>query len=194
MVEIADILEFWFGPTWRDGTVSDADRKRWWVKSPELDEEIRESFAETHGEIVAGNRENWLESAEGALAYVIVLDQFSRNMFRDSAAMYANDARATAAAGAAVEAGFDRQLSDTLRMFLYMPFMHAEDLAAQNRCVELFEALATESERFRGNVGYAVQHRDIVAEFGRFPHRNKILDRAMTPEEQRFLDEGGATF
>lgn len=116
---------------------------------------------------------------------MILLDQFPRNAFRQSAQMFATDAQALAIATAAVERGLDQQVEPVLRPFIYLPFMHAESLAAQQRCVELNATLDENTQRF------AVLHHDIIARFGRFPHRNALLGRATTPEEQRFLDEGG---
>jgi len=192
---IDDVLGFWFGELDESGRVGEAQRRRWFEKDPELDREIRRRFEDRHRAIGQGECEDWLDSARGALAYVIVLDQFSRNMFRGTPAMFSSDSQALAAATSAIERGLDRQLEPELRAFLYMPFMHAEDRRAQRRCVELFSQLRDEEgERFSGNVRFAELHRDIVERFGRFPHRNPILGRTMTSVEQQFLDEGGPSF
>jgi len=148
---------------------------------------------------VAGKCEGWLGDGPGTLAYVVVLDQFARNMFRDTPTMFAADALALNAAQQGVEKGFDKALRTHEAVFLYMPLMHAEDLAAQNRCIELFEQLAERSDeraakQVRGNVDFAIRHRDIIARFGRFPHRNAILKRESTPEEIEFLKTPGSSF
>ncbi len=128
----------------------------------------------------------WRASDDGLLALVIVLDQFPRNMFRGDARTYATDPLAREVASQAIARGADRRVDRTLQQFLYMPFMHSEELADQERCVALFAA-AGESE----NAKFAEGHADIVRRFGRFPHRNKMLGRATTEAEQTFLDDGG---
>jgi uncharacterized protein (DUF924 family) len=175
---IDDVLAFWF-----------ADSKRWWKKDPAFDAEIRERFGALHSAIEADECEDWLQSARGALAYVVVLDQFSRNMFRGSARMFASDERALRAAKAAIDDGHDQTLGDAERGFLYMPFMHSEALADQDRCVELFAASDAP-----GNLKFAEQHRDIIRRFGRFPHRNELLGRESTDEEREFLTQPGSSF
>jgi len=172
-----DVLEFWFG-----------EPANWWKKDPAFDAEIVDRFGELHAAIERGDHEDWRATPSGALAYVIVLDQFSRNMFRGTARMFASDAQALAAARDAVERHHDADLPADRRAFLYMPFMHSEDLADQERGVALFEALSP------GQTKYSVAHRDIVARFGRFPHRNEILGRTSTPEELEFLTQPGSSF
>jgi uncharacterized protein (DUF924 family) len=173
-----DVLAFWF-----------ADPARWWRKDPAFDAEIRTRFLGLHQAITRGEHEDWRATPRGALAYVVVLDQFSRNMFRDSAGMFASDAQAAATARVAVDRGDDRSFTDAERMFLYMPLMHSENLADQDRCVALFQALGRSSE-----LRYAEQHRDIIRRFGRFPHRNQLLGRASTPEEREFLLQSESSF
>jgi len=195
MSEIDDVLDFWFGALDDDGRADATHRSRWFSKDPAFDREIGERFAAVREAILAGEREAWLEGARGSLAYVIVLDQLSRNMFRDSPEMYAADDLALATASRSIESGFDRDVALGQRPFFYLPLMHAENLEQQNRCVALFEALAAEHpEPFSGNLQYAIVHRDVVARFGRFPHRNEILGRPSTPEEVAFLDGGGPRF
>ena len=177
-VSVDEVLEFWF-----------ADPARWWKKDPAFDAEIRSRFSELHELIERGEQEDWRKAPRGALAYVIVLDQFSRNMFRGTARMFASDARAIAAARAAIEGGDDQALDPAERTFLYMPFMHSEDHADQERSVALFQSLSAPDQ-----VRYAEQHRDIVRRFGRFPHRNELLGRASTPEELEFLTQPGSSF
>jgi uncharacterized protein (DUF924 family) len=171
-----DVLAFWF-----------ADAKRWWKKDAAFDAEIRARFQDLHGAIRRDEHEDWLDTPRQTLAYVVVLDQFSRNMFRESARMYEGDARALAAARRALDRDFDRDLSRDERMFLYMPLMHSEDIADQDRSVTLFSSLP---EWLR----YAEEHRDIVLRFGRFPHRNALLGRSSTAEELDFLKQPGSAF
>jgi uncharacterized protein (DUF924 family) len=171
------VLAFWL-----------ADSARWWKKDPAFDAEVRNRFLALHEAIDRGEREDWLETPRGALAYVIVLDQFSRNMFRGSARSFASDARARAGARRAVERGDDRALSVDERTFLYMPFMHSENLADQDRACALFAAARPDQAR------YAELHRDIIRRFARFPHRNAVLGRTSTPEEEEFLKQPGSSF
>ncbi len=175
---IDDVLSFWM-----------SDPARWWKKDPAFDEQIRERFLALHEAIDRGEHEGWLDTPRGALAYVIVLDQFSRNMFRESPRAFASDPRARAATKRALERGDDRALPVDERVFLYMPLMHSEDLADQERSVELFGALGA-AEQLR----FAQVHRDIVRRFGRFPHRNGPLGRTSTPEEIEFLKGPGSSF
>jgi uncharacterized protein (DUF924 family) len=171
-----DILSFW----------RNAGEKRWWTKDGAFDAEICERFFSLWTEAAAGRLAHWQESDDGALALVIVLDQFPRNMFRDEARTYATDALARDVARRALADGVDARVAEDLRGFLYMPFMHSEDLADQERCIALFEKLGHEE-----NAKYAAHHADIIRRFGRFPHRNRILGRTTTPDEQAFLDSGG---
>ena len=172
-----DVLAFWF-----------TDPARWWRKDPAFDADVHERFLALHEAVDRGEHEDWLDTPRGALAYVVVLDQFSRNMFRGTARSFTSDARARAGARLAVERGDDRGLSDDERPFLYMPFMHSEDLADQDRCCALFAASRADQLR------YAELHRDIIRRFGRFPHRNAVLGRASTPEEEEFLKQPGSSF
>ena len=172
----ADILAFW----------REAGRDRWYEKDDGFDAEVRHRYLDLWHEAAAGKLSSWEASDDGALALVIVLDQFPRNMFRGDPRTYASDALAREVAGRAIDRGTDARIDPVLVEFLYMPLMHSEALADQLRCVELFRK-AGNSE----NLGYAERHADIVRRFGRFPHRNRLLGRATTPEEQAFLDGGG---
>jgi uncharacterized protein (DUF924 family) len=174
---IDEVISFWF-----------ADPARWWRKDPSFDEEIRARFAALHAALERDELEDWKRTPRGTLAYVIVLDQFSRNMFRDTPRMFASDARARAAVHEAIARCDDVALSSVERGFLYMPLMHSEKLAEQEQSVALYGALDT------GQLSFARQHRDIVERFGRFPHRNAILGRASTPEELAFLEQPGSSF
>lgn len=171
-----DIISFW----------RDAGPDKWWEKDEAFDRTIRSRFLATHVAAACGELAAWEASAEGALALVIVFDQFSRNMFRDSARAFATDPLACAVARRAIARGFDRSIDQALRPFFYMPFMHSEALADQDHCVALFAALGD-----AGQSEYAAIHRDVIAKFGRFPHRNHLLGRDTTTAEQKFLDGGG---
>ncbi len=195
----ADVLAFWFGDLDADGLAAADRAERWWIKSSAFDDEIRRRFGAEHAAVAAGRRAGWRTTARGRLAEVVVLDQFSRNLFRETARMYAWDATALALAESALARGDDAFLATDECAFLYMPFMHSESLADQARCVALFEKLAAAcSDRARdrvlGNLRFAVAHRDIVARFGRFPHRSVLLGRASTPEEEAFLKQPGSSF
>jgi uncharacterized protein (DUF924 family) len=170
-----DLIDFW----------CEAGPGRWFRPDAAFDARFRERFLAAHEAAAAGELASWAGSAEGALALVLLLDQFPRNAFRGTPRMYATDPQARAAADAAVRAGFDQQVAPDLRAFFYLPFMHSEQPADLERCVALSEAVGGETLRF------ARHHRDIVARFGRFPHRNAVLGRASSAEEERFLQEGG---
>jgi uncharacterized protein (DUF924 family) len=170
-----DILAFW----------REAGPDRWFKRDAAFDQSIRTRFLATYEAAARGELDGWEASAEGALALVIVLDQFPRNMFRGEARAFATDERARRTANLALKRGYDLDVSAQERGFLFLPFMHSESLADQNRCVELYRAAED------ANLKYAIEHRDIIRRFGRFPHRNAILGRASTAEEQTFLEGGG---
>jgi uncharacterized protein (DUF924 family) len=170
-----DVLAFW----------REAGPDRWYAKDDAFDAEIRDKFLTLYESASVGQLDHWGATAEGALALVIVLDQFPRNMFRGSARTFAADARARAVANLALKRGYDQDLPEADRGFLFLPFMHSEDLADQERGVALYRAAGDE------NLKYAEEHRDIIRRFGRFPHRNVVLGRETTPQERAFLDGGG---
>ncbi len=170
---IHEVLRFWFEET---------RPAAWFTRDEAVDAEIRKRFGALHASLTEKVPASVTQTPLGALATVIVLDQFSRNLYRNSPRAYATDATALAIAQEAIQAGFDRELSIPQRMFLYMPFQHSEDREVQRRSVELFEALGNANA-----LDYARQHRDIVERFGRFPHRNRVLGRETTPEEAEFL-------
>lgn len=194
-----DVIDLWFGPLDAQGLADQEHVARWWKADPAFDELLRARFGALHAELAAGGHSDWLETPTGRLATVIVLDQLSRNLSRGTPAMYDNDERALAIALALIESGEDRTFPTHQRAFLYLPLMHAEDLALQERCVALFAALAAEldgpaRQAIEGNLGFAERHRVIVARFGRFPHRNAILGRDTTEAEAVFLTEPGSSF
>jgi uncharacterized protein (DUF924 family) len=187
----AEVLDFWFG---REGEPGYGEfREEWFRKDEAFDREVTDRFGDLYERAAAGELDAWQAEAEGCLALVIVLDQFPRNMFRGDARTYATDDKALATAKQAVERALDRELPGFQKMFLYMPFMHAESVEDQRRSVELFEGLAAEA----GGPDvreFAAGHRNIVERFGRFPHRNAILGRKTTPEEAEFLTQPGSSY
>ncbi len=186
------VLDFWFGPP--DDPQHAAQRPAWFRKDAAFDEGIRTRFGDLIEAGLAGALQAWAADAHGALAEVIVLDQFTRNAFRDTARAFAGDARALAAAQALVDSGRDRGLTGVQRQFVYLPFEHAEDLAQQQRALALFGQLERDEPALAGLLPWAQRHHDIVARFGRFPHRNAALGRASTPEELAFLKTPGSGF
>jgi uncharacterized protein (DUF924 family) len=191
------LLAFWLGPLDADGLATPEHQARWFAVDPAFDDALRRRFGALHEEARAGRLDRWAETPRGRLALVILLDQLSRNLHRGRADAFSADAHALALTRGAVARGEDRDLALCERVFLYLPLEHAEDLAAQELSVERFRALAAEApERARALfdefLDYAVRHRDVIARFGRFPHRNPALARASTPEELAFVErEGG---
>ena len=171
-----NILAFW----------REAGPDHWYVRDEAFDTEVRRRYLELWRKAAAGELTAWEQSDDGALALVIVLDQFPRNMFRGDVRTYATDALAREVAHRAIARGTDARIEPRLLEFLYMPFMHSEHLPDQISCVELFRKAGNAD-----NLKYAEQHADIIRRFGRFPHRNRVLGRATTTEEQAFLNAGG---
>jgi uncharacterized protein (DUF924 family) len=171
-----DVLAFWRA----------AGAKKWFEKDSAFDAEVTRRFLPTYEAAAAGRLSHWEDTPAGALALVIVLDQFPRNMFRGSARAYATDAQARAVADRAIARGFDRQVPASERLFFYLPFEHSENLADQERSVALFRAHGDPDL-----LKWAELHADIIRRFGRFPHRNALLGRATTAAEQAFVDAGG---
>jgi len=184
--DFTEVLDFWFGAP--DSPERGRSRKVWFRKSDAFDAEIRARFFPLWEQAVRGELERWRSTPLAALALVVVLDQFSRNMFRGTPRAFAGDPAALAAATSMVERSFDRLLSAQERIFVYLPFEHAEDLAAQRRSLALFDALDPD------DMEYARRHYEIIARFGRFPHRNAILGRESTAEEAEFLEQPGSSF
>jgi uncharacterized protein (DUF924 family) len=180
-----DVLDFWFDP---------ASEPLWFDTNEAFDRLCRERFGTLTQAALAGDLDGWVDHEEGSgsgtLALVIALDQLPRNVYRGDPRCYAGDAAALAHATAAILTGIDECWPDARRAFLYMPYQHAEDTVVQDRSVELFRRLGEESEWFKS----AVEHRDIVTRFGRFPHRNALLCRESTEEERAFLRQPGSVF
>ena len=173
---ISDVLAFW----------RSAGDERWYKRDDAFDASVRERFLALWHKAVAGELSSWETTDDGALALVILLDQFPRNMFRGDPKAFSSDAQALEVAHRALARGADKRIEAPLLQFLYLPFMHSEYLADQSRCVDLFRTTADTE-----NLRYAEEHADIIRRFGRFPHRNRALRRTTTPEEQAFLDGGG---
>ncbi len=184
---VSDVLSFWFGEP-GDGNFD--DKGQWWFQAdPELDAEIGRKFMDAYRQAASGELNHLREAPDGCLALIVLLDQFSRNLFRGSAEAFAADAKARELADYAISQGYDRDFSRNRKLFTYLPFEHSEDLADQERAVELIGTLGDEHLN-----GYAVQHRDIIAEFGRFPHRNAVLGRESTAAELKFLEDPRNSF
>lgn len=175
-VTAKEVVDFWL----------DAGPERWFERSEAFDDMCEMGFEDAHQQAAKHQLDDWMQTAEGSLALVILLDQIPRNIFRDSAHSYATDPLALHYASRAIDAGHDAKVDAELRMFLYLPFEHSEAMADQERSVALFEALGNQHV-----LDYAIAHRDVIERFGRFPHRNAELGRKNTAAEQAWLDAGG---
>ena len=176
------VLAFW----------REAGRERWYIRDDAFDAEVRRRFLALWQEAAAGDLASWEDSDDGALALVIVLDQFPRNMFRGTSQAFASDTLARDVARRAIDRGVDTRVDPALLEFLYLPFMHSEHLPDQLHCVALFQGAGNSDKADNAeNLKYAREHADIIRRFGRFPHRNRVLGRTSTEEEQAFLDSGG---
>ena len=174
------VLNFWF---------KEIEPKLWWVKDNDFDQLIRDRFSRLHKAASACELYQWRQSPEGRLAEIIVLDQFSRNMFRDQPQSFASDALALVLAQEAVASGDDLRLTEAQRQFLYLPFMHSESLVIHDRALALYKANGAKE-----NIEFEERHRAIIEKFARYPHRNKILGRVSTEQEIEFLKQPGSSF
>ena len=188
------ILNFWFGDPNAPESGYGQQRRMWFLKDKELDQQIRKQFLGDYEQVRQGHYADWQDQPKTALALIILLDQFPRNMFRGSPRSFEADSQALQVAKAAIVQRYDQSLLPIERIFIYLPFGHSERLVDQNQAVALFEALVQEEPDLQSSLDYAYQHRDVIARFGRFPHRNEILNRASTPEEQAFLQKPGSRF
>lgn len=175
-----DILDFWF---------NDLSPQQWWAKDEKLDREIARRFGELHAQASRCELFDWRMAAKGRLAEIIILDQFSRNIYRDKPQSFANDPLALALAQEALAVDADKALSPVERSFLYLPFMHSESVEIHRIAVILYSTPGLES-----NLDYELQHKLIIDRFGRYPHRNNILGRESTPDEIEFLKQPGSSF
>ena len=171
-----EVLAFW----------KEAGPDKWYKKDDAFDRDVRDTFLSTYEAAAEGRLTPWENEPDSALALIIVLDQFPRNMFRNSPRAFAADPLAREIAAAAIAQGFDQAVDKTLRAFFYLPYMHSEEIEDQDRCVELCRALGDPE-----NLKYAEVHADIIRRFGRFPHRNAVLGRETTADEKAFLESGG---
>jgi len=170
---IQEILDFWF---------SDEVKPMWFNSTPEFDELLRDRYEKVWGIARAGSYDHWEQEADGALALVIILDQFPLNMFRQDARQYSTEAHSRVVSSNAIKAGFDHKMTHAQKAFLYLPFMHSESLEDQDTAVSLYA-----KDGLEDNLRYANHHRDVIKRFGRFPHRNEALGRKSTDEEIEYL-------
>ena len=194
-----ELLDFWFGTSARDADVILQRGSLWFGGGTDVDASIRTRFGELREAAITGLLDDWLAFAHGRLALLILVDQFSRNLFRANAHAFAHDGLARAWCDQGLDAGVDRDLRPIERVFFYLPLEHSEVLADQQRSVALFRALLDEVDAdvrrtFANFLDYAQRHRDIIARFGRFPHRNTALGRASTTQEIAFLAQAGSSF
>lgn len=202
MVELPgfkDVLNFWFGRFDENGNVEPSIISQWWSSTKAFDDEIRVKYLDLHQAIMSGDKTEWLDSADSALAYLIVLDQFSRNMFRGTEEAFRSDAVAILAAKHCVNQGYINQLPAICAVFMIMPFTHSEDVDDQRMSLQLFGNLEslTQGEQksiVSSCVTSAKKHADIIMKYGRYPHRNMSMGRDSTPEELHYLSSGGARF
>eukprot|EP00984_Skeletonema_dohrnii_P007367 scaffold2673_cov128-Skeletonema_dohrnii-CCMP3373.AAC.3 len=176
----AQVLKFWF---------DDLSPQQWFMQSDQVDTTIRNKFLDTHNKAAAGELDTWRKDARGSLAEIIILDQFSRNLYRNTPQAFAQDGMALALAQEAIGKGFEDDLSKEQVQFLYLPFMHSESLVIHERAVELYTALGQEM-----NLDFEMKYKAIIERFGRYPHRNAILGRESTPEEIEFLKGPDSSF
>ena len=187
-----DVLDFWFGAP--DSAERGTQRKAWFVKDAACDKHIAERFGATIERALRGELDAWAATPEGALARIVVLDQLTRNAFRGDRRAFAGDAQALAGASALVGSRQDELLTPLQRAFAYLPFEHAEGMAMQDEAVRLFTRLVAVAPELQSMLDYAHKHRAVIERFGRFPHRNAILGRRSTAEEQDFIDTPGTAF
>ena len=180
MIDSADVLAYWF---------EELTPPQWFEKNLEMDAQIIARFSAVHERARRGELVSWRETPQGRLAEVIVLDQFSRNMFRDTPDAFASDVLALERARAAIDQGADQELSPQHRMFLYMPFMHSESAEVHVEAVRLFESLGNSKA-----LEFEHLHKVIIDRFGRYPHRNEVLGRTSTPQEREFLTQPNSSF
>jgi len=194
-----ELLNLWFGDEPDDAAVAEAKTELWWGHSAQTDELLQAMFGGAASSAAADVLDHWSGSPRGRLALILLLDQLPRAIHRATPSAFAQDAKARAIAEQGLESGADRLLRPIERLFFYLPFEHSEDLADQDRSVELYRELVTSvptahRETFGGFVDFAVRHRDVIRQFARFPHRNQILGRESTPEEKAFLEQPGSSF
>ncbi len=200
MSEIEQVLDFWFGACGADGSLDPTKRRMWFGDGRKYDAEIRERFGALHERASRGElAPEWRATPAGRLGLIVVLDQFSRHIHRDTPAAFAQDPAARRLAVEGIDLGADRKLVPAQRCFFYLPLEHAEDIELQRLSVRCFDGLARTvapewRKEYDGYLDYAQRHRDIIERFRRFPHRNAVLGRESTPAEKKFLKEPGSSF
>jgi uncharacterized protein (DUF924 family) len=194
MATQAEVIEFWCGDLGSDAASYANRRKLWFRKDADTDRTIRDRFLPLYEQALSGALDDWQQSPQGCLALLILLDQFSRNLFRGSAQSFAADAKARAIAQAAIAQGFDQQLAPIQRIFLYLPLEHSENPADQQQSVALFQTLSDVDPQLADLYDYALRHKAVIDRFGRFPHRNQSLGRESRLEELEFLQQPGSAF
>jgi len=195
----AEILNFWFGQNFHHGLPDKSQQARWFSFDPQTDELIRNCFSEDIEAAANGDYAHWCSEPSGRLAVIILLDQFSRNIYRGTAQAFAYDEQAVELVLEGLKLGHDQQLIAAHRIFFYMPLEHSESLAHQKRCLALFQQMYKEcnpaiASTIKSNLAYAQQHLDIIERFGRFPHRNAALGRESTPQELAYLQHTSNDF
>ena len=175
-----EITTFWF---------EEISQTQWWKKDVQFDQLIASRFSDVHGQASRCELYEWRQTAEGRLAEIIVLDQFSRNIYRNSPLSFATDSMALVLAQEAIRVGADKEVSEGVRSFFYMPYMHSESAAIHKEAVSLYQAYGNED-----NLKFELRHKSIIDRFGRYPHRNEILGRDSTVEEVEFLSQPGSSF
>lgn len=205
-MEVQTVLEYWFGNASFDKDnhpsaqeIAKQQSKLWWSKDEAVDNDIRQQFEPTLKALLTGHYTSWFETPQGRLAAIIVLDQFSRNMYRSTAHAFSQDSLALHWALQGIRQGDDKKLTPLQRVFFYLPLEHCEQLNMQNLAIEKFQQLADDApasfaDLAQGFVDYAHQHQEVIARFGRFPHRNTLLSRQSSPEEAEYLAQPGAGF
>lgn len=194
-----DVIDFWIGAAANDPAEAKARGKLWYQSTPQADEDLRHRFGDTLAAAERGELDSWTDSASGSLALVILLDQFSRNLYRGTGKAFANDTAALATAKQVIDSEADKTLPWIGRAFLYHPFEHSESLDEQRRSVALFTQLVEDAPspwkpQMQGFLDYAIEHCGVIEKFGRFPHRNSVLGRKTTQQEQDYLDGGASRY
>jgi len=204
-MEAKTVLDFWFGKDSEQTQprsaqdISKQQSKLWWSKNETIDADIQQRFEPTLKALLTGNYPSWFETPQGRLAAIIVLDQFSRNMYRNNAQAFTQDSLALHWALEGIRKGDDKKLTPLQKVFFYLPLEHCEQLNMQNLAIEKFEQLASDApasfaDLAHGFVSYAHQHQEVIARFSRFPHRNRLLNRTSTTEEETYLAQPGSGF
>ena len=195
------IVDFWFGNLKENEIPSEKYRKQWWIKDSENDERIKDSFGDYLNLAIRGELDSWKATSLGTLALILLFDQFTRNIYRDTENAFSQDQKAVELCLNGINKAFDKELHPIQRIFYYMPLMHSEEMSMQKKSIKSFSNLANQfknpepiAKMTSGSFEYAMKHYEIVKRFGRYPHRNAILGRKSSPEETQFLSEPGSSF